>query len=122
MNWPFTATEDELKAEFQEFGAISELHIPLDEDHRHKGYAFVQFMFPDDAEKAMKALDGSSFQGRLLHVIAAKRQRKAEPEPEELSRRPANKSDYKLKKELERKRKAQENGRASSRERVCQYV
>lgn len=38
-----------------------------------KGYAFVLFMFPQNALQAMQQLDGSIFQGRILHVIPAKK-------------------------------------------------
>ena len=39
---------------------------------KSKGIALVQFMDPKDAEAAFAALDGSIFQGRLLHVLPAK--------------------------------------------------
>jgi multiple RNA-binding domain-containing protein 1 len=33
----------------------------------------VQFVIPEQAQKAREDLDGSSFQGRLLHIINAKK-------------------------------------------------
>jgi multiple RNA-binding domain-containing protein 1 len=48
------------------------VHLPLDENKRTKGIGFVQFMFPEHATAALQTLDGSSFQGRLLHVLQAK--------------------------------------------------
>lgn len=37
-----------------------------------KGFAFVTFVFPENAVSAYTALDGSVFQGRMLHLIAGK--------------------------------------------------
>lgn len=39
---------------------------------RSKGIALVQFMESSDAEAAHAALDGTIFQGRLMHILAAK--------------------------------------------------
>jgi RNA recognition motif-containing protein len=43
----------------------------LDESSSSKGFAYVRFTEPSDAVKALEALDGSSFQGRLLHILPA---------------------------------------------------
>jgi multiple RNA-binding domain-containing protein 1 len=72
-NIPYSCTEDELRALFQPFGTISELHIPLDGDKKAKGYGFVLFLFPEQAKKALHELDGSSFQGRVIHLTKAKK-------------------------------------------------
>jgi multiple RNA-binding domain-containing protein 1 len=69
-NLPFTITEEELQALFSKYGMVSEVHIPHDkESNRSKGIALVAYLVPTDATKAMKALDGSNFQGRVLHVL-----------------------------------------------------
>ena len=48
------------------------MHIPLDAATRQsKGLAYVSFAKPESALAAYEALDGNSFQGRLLHVLAA---------------------------------------------------
>ena len=36
-----------------------------------KGLAYVQYVHPESAPKALQAIDGLSFQGRLLHVLPA---------------------------------------------------
>ena len=62
-------------------------------------------MIPEHAVAAMKALDGSSFQGRLLHIILAKRPKDKEPIVNPNINR--NKlSSFQLKKEEERKKLA----------------
>ncbi|EEC47402.1 predicted protein [Phaeodactylum tricornutum CCAP 1055/1] len=71
-NLPFTATEDDLKTHFEAFGSIVECHVPADDQKRSKGFAFVTFVKANDAIAAKTALDGTDFQGRLLHVLPAR--------------------------------------------------
>jgi len=74
-NLPFAATEEELKEAFEAFGEVVECHIPVDDKKRNKGYAFVRFSSSNGALASRNALDGSDFQGRLIHVIPAKKGR-----------------------------------------------
>ena len=54
-------------------GELTEVTLPVDRYSRKiKGFAFVTFMFPEKAEQAVAALDGSVFQGRMLHLLPAK--------------------------------------------------
>ena len=128
-NVPCECTEDELNNLFTTYGPISEVHIPLDtghsnssstssstvkkerqEDHqkRVKSYGFVQFMIPEHATQALQSIDGTSFQGRLLHIIAAKD--KKNDEEEEINEGSVDKKlgsergrEYQQKKEKERR-------------------
>ena len=72
-NLPFSCSEEEITELFKVYGPITQVHIPLSDtgDGRGKGFGFVQFMIPEHASKAMAALDGTPFQGRLLHIIPA---------------------------------------------------
>ena len=72
-NLPFAVTETALEDHFKRFGELSDVHVPLDAAKRSKGYAYIQFMFPEDAIKALGALDGTIFAGRILHILAARR-------------------------------------------------
>jgi len=95
-NLPFSCTEEELNVLFSSYGPITETHLPLDEERKGKGFGFVQFMIPEHAHLAMSEVDGTPFQGRLLHIIPAK------PQPEQDI--VASKSNtYKQKKENERR-------------------
>ena len=42
------------------------------ETKKPKGFGYVLFLLPEHAVKAYKALDGSIFQGRILHLLPAK--------------------------------------------------
>ena len=53
-----------------------QVYVPL--DHRSgtgKGYAYVQYATPQAARRALDQTDGTSFQGRLLHIIPAARKK-----------------------------------------------
>lgn len=73
-NLPYTATEEEVAALFEQFGKLTAVHILVDRStKRSKGLAYVTFALPEDGVKAMEAIDGSIFQGRLIHLLPAKR-------------------------------------------------
>ncbi|GAA5870504.1 hypothetical protein JCM3774_003690 [Rhodotorula dairenensis] len=71
-NLPFTTTSDELEELCSPYGPIQQVHIPMDtKTNQAKGLAYVTFVQPADAVSAFKALDGTTFQGRLLHILPA---------------------------------------------------
>lgn len=65
----YSTTETELESLFGEYGHIDELSLVKD---RHtgnsKGFAFIEMKNNADADKAIKALNGSVFQGRHIKV------------------------------------------------------
>ncbi|KAH0455838.1 hypothetical protein IEQ34_015870 [Dendrobium chrysotoxum] len=77
-NLPYTTNEDELRDLFSQFGDVSEVHLVADKDtKRSKGIGYLLYTLPESATRALEALDNSIFQGRLLHVMAAKPQNRA---------------------------------------------
>lgn len=74
----FSTTEAELNTLFSEYGEIKELSLVTD---RHtgesKGFGFVEMKRNADADKAIKALNGSLFQGRNIKVNQAQAKSKA---------------------------------------------
>ncbi|PBK60975.1 RNA-binding domain-containing protein [Armillaria solidipes] len=71
-NLAFSCTDTELQELFSGYGEISQVHTPLDaQTKQSKGLAYVTFARAADAVSAYKALDRKSFQGRLLHILAA---------------------------------------------------
>jgi multiple RNA-binding domain-containing protein 1 len=72
-NLSYTAVEEDLRTEFEKFGPVTEVHLPVDRITRQsKGFAFVSFLLPEHAAKAFEALDGTTFQGRMLHLLPSK--------------------------------------------------
>lgn len=83
-NLPYTTTEEELKEHFGKFGNISQVHIVVDKDTKmSRGIAYVLYDLPESALRALEELDNSIFQGRLLHVMAAKQKKGTDISTEE---------------------------------------
>jgi len=71
-NLPFSATEDEIRSMFEDFGGAVDLHIPLDrETGRPRGFAFVTLSSKEQGEAAIGSLDGKDMGGRALRISEA---------------------------------------------------
>lgn len=70
-NLPFTATDESVRALFAPHGTIESLALINDRDTgRPRGFGFIE-MPTEDANRAMQALNGKSFEGRDLKVSEA---------------------------------------------------
>lgn len=65
-NLGISVSEDDLKKKFSEYGKVNSVAIMRDLSGFSKGYGFVSFESPDDAKKAMEALNGTSDLGIKL--------------------------------------------------------
>jgi polyadenylate-binding protein len=79
-NIALDVAEDELRRLFGTFGRVSSLLIQRDEYNNSKGFGFVNFEVPEDAEKAVNKLHDREFHGKKLFVSRA--QKKSEREDE----------------------------------------
>jgi len=80
-NLPYDATEDEIRQHFSTVGNLSYVSIPLDrETGRKRGFAFVEFADPQQAQEAIRQFNNQPFKGRALAVNEA-RAREAGPRP-----------------------------------------
>lgn len=73
-------TDDELKKVFGAWGPISSAVVMRDNDGKSKCFGFVNFEHPDDAAKAVEALQGKKFDEKEWYVGRA--QKKSEREAE----------------------------------------
>lgn len=72
-NLTYSCTEEDLQTLFEKFGPVTDVHLPVDNlTKKMKGFAIVTFMMPEHAIKAFSMLDGTTFMGRLLHLLPAK--------------------------------------------------
>src|SRR5688572_33486917 len=72
-NIPFKASEDELKALFEQHGDVSSVKIILDkETNRSRGFGFVEMADSEAAKQAINELNGYSFLGKDLVVNEAR--------------------------------------------------
>ena len=71
-NLPWSATEDQVKSLFAEYGDVVSVKLVNDrETGRARGFGFVEMEDPA-ATAAIEALDNSNFGGRTLRVNEAK--------------------------------------------------
>ncbi|MFH1278451.1 MAG: RNA-binding protein [Candidatus Eisenbacteria bacterium] len=71
-NLPFSATEAELRAMFEQHGSVDSVNLITDRDTgRPRGFGFVEMS--SGAEAAMSALNGVEMGGRNLTVSEAKK-------------------------------------------------
>lgn len=106
-NLNYTCTQDDLEEVFRKYGELTEVHFPIDKTTSlPKGYAYVEFMFPQNAAKAYEELNGTIFQGRNFHLIPSKP--KPEPIPSQWTPTPGfeGKTSFQRDKLLEQKRTA----------------
>jgi RNA recognition motif-containing protein len=72
-NLSFNTTENSLQDAFAAHGTVLEANLMMDRDTgRPRGFAFVTMSTPEEAQKAITALNGSSLDGRSLTVNEAK--------------------------------------------------
>ena len=74
-NLPYTCTEEEIFDHMQSHvGKLTAVHVLVDKSTKQsKGLAYATFALPEDGVKCIDVLDGAIFQGRILHVLPAKR-------------------------------------------------
>lgn len=72
-NLSFHTTEEDLKNLFIQYGAVSSAKVITDrESGRSRGFGFVEMGSSDEANAAMKALNGKDIDGRALSVTVAR--------------------------------------------------
>ena len=74
-NLPYTCTEEEIFDYLQsQVGKLTAVHVLVDKSTKQsKGLAYATFALPEDGVKCIDELDGAIFQGRILHILPAKR-------------------------------------------------
>lgn len=72
-NIPRETNESEVRTAFEQFGEVSNVSLIKDKfTNVLKGFGFVDMPKSDEAENAIKGLDGQMFSGRPLTVNQAK--------------------------------------------------
>lgn len=70
-NLPWSATEDEIRDAFSQFGEVTRVSLVNDQETgRFRGFGFVEM--DSGGDEAITALDGSDFGGRALKVNEAR--------------------------------------------------
>lgn len=72
-NLPFETTEDKLHVAFAEYGEVTSARVITDRmTGRSRGFGFVEMAKQEEAETAIKALNGKDLEGRTLTVNEAR--------------------------------------------------
>ena len=72
-NLSFDTTENDLQDAFAAHGTVTEANLMMDRTTgRPRGFAFITMGTPEEAQKAIDALNGSTLGGRNLTVNVAK--------------------------------------------------
>ncbi len=67
----FEATEKDLEEVFSDVGPVKQCFlVKVKGQPTHRGFGFVQYSLPEDAERAVEELQGKSVKGRKLKVMA----------------------------------------------------
>ena len=72
-NLSFQTGENDLQEYFAQAGAVTSVNLMLDKiSGRSRGFAFVEFATPAEAQKAIEQFHNKDFQGRTITVNVAR--------------------------------------------------
>jgi RNA recognition motif-containing protein len=72
-NLAYSVTEDDLKSLFSSFGEVSAVNVIKERSSgQSKGFGFVEMLNNSQADKAMKALNGTRLKEQLIKLSQAK--------------------------------------------------
>ena len=81
-NLSFNTTENALHEAFAAHGTIVEANLMMDRmTGRSRGFAFVTMSTPEEAQKAIEAMNGAQLDGRALTVNIARPKEERPPRP-----------------------------------------
>ena len=69
-NLDTSVTKEQLEQKFGEFGTITSAVIATNEKEESKGFGFINFEKPEQAQKAVEVLNGSLINGKAVYVSA----------------------------------------------------
>ncbi len=72
-NLLFNVSENDLRNAFEQFGQVTEVRLIMDKfSGKSKGFGFIEMPSKDEAEKAIREMNGKELMGRALNVNVAK--------------------------------------------------
>lgn len=77
-NLRFETSPGRVRHHFERYGPVRDVYLPLDYyTRRPRGFGFVEYMDPRDAQDAVNRLDGSLLDGSTIRVVVAHDRRKS---------------------------------------------
>ncbi|HJQ08674.1 MAG TPA: RNA-binding protein [Candidatus Saccharimonadales bacterium] len=78
----YSVNDDQLKEAFEAAGTVASAKVIIDRDTgRSKGFGFVEMASDEEAQAAIKLLDGKEIEGRQIAVNEARPQENRERRP-----------------------------------------
>ncbi|NBC12967.1 MAG: RNA-binding protein [Gammaproteobacteria bacterium] len=72
-NLPYSVTDSDLRETFTQYGSVDQVNLITDKfSGESKGFGFVEMGNNAEADAAIKALNGTDYQGRNITVNQAK--------------------------------------------------
>ena len=72
-NLSYQTMENDLQEYFSQAGTVTSVNLMLDKvTGKSRGFAFVEFATPEEANKAVEQFHGKDFEGRALTVNVAR--------------------------------------------------
>jgi len=72
-NLPYSASEDDLREAFEQFGTVTSVNIIIDKiTGRPRGFGFVEMEHNDEGTQAIEEMNGKEWKGRTLTVNEAR--------------------------------------------------
>src|SRR5580693_4885151 len=85
-NLSFQTGENELQDHFAQAGSVTSVNLMLDKmTGRSRGFAFVEYATPEDAQKAIDQFHDKDFQGRKITVNIARPREERPPRNDRFS-------------------------------------
>lgn len=82
-NLAFQTSEKDLQDYFAQAGAVTSVNLMLDKiSGRSRGFAFVEYATPEEAQKAIEQFHDKDFQGRKITVNVARPREERPPRGE----------------------------------------
>ncbi|MBN1618416.1 RNA-binding protein [Candidatus Dojkabacteria bacterium] len=82
-NLSWNVDDDQLKEFFSQVGTVEEAVVIKDRfKNRSKGFGFVTFSTPEEAQKAIEELNGKELDGRAINVSEARPQKERSSDEE----------------------------------------
>jgi cold-inducible RNA-binding protein len=80
-NLSYQTMENDLQDYFSQVGAVTSVNLMMDKmTGKSRGFAFVEFANPDEANKAIEQFHNKDFQGRALTVNIARPREERPPQ------------------------------------------
>ncbi|KAJ1607854.1 splicing factor RRM domain-containing protein [Cryptosporidium canis] len=77
-NLRYETSPGRVRHHFERYGPVRDVYLPLDYySRRPRGFGFVEYMDPRDAQDAVSRLDGSLLDGSTIRVVVAHDRRKS---------------------------------------------